>query len=83
MWFPGVRLSMHNRQTTHDAEHPFVSSASVACHIRTIFDSGILMGGHDLRQPFVIASFCAPVEVAARHVVESALSTTERAGAMG
>ena len=61
-----------------DAEHPFVSTAVIAWHRRSIFDSGVRKAVDAPRQPSVITSFCAPVEAAARHAVESAFSTTER-----
>jgi hypothetical protein len=61
-----------------DAAHPLVSTAVTARHMRTVFESGIQDEGDALRQPSEIASFCAPVECAARQAVESALSTAER-----
>lgn len=74
---------MHNRQTAHHAEHRFVYKAVISWHGKTVFDSGIRKEGHGLRQLSVIAWLFAPVEAAARHGVEGALSTTERAGARG
>ena len=68
---------MRNRQTTRDADHLFVCNANDRVAHAAIFDSDIGKRGYVLRQPFVMASFCPPVEAATRHAVESAFSTNQ------
>ncbi|OFZ86064.1 MAG: hypothetical protein A2V78_13145 [Betaproteobacteria bacterium RBG_16_64_18] len=69
--------------TTHGAEHSFARNGGECSLQENVFDSSIRKGGCALHQPSVIVLFFAPVEAAARHAVESALSTIKHADAMG
>ena len=63
-------------------DHSRSSRRRSALGNEAVFDNGIRKEVMPLRQPAVIVSFCDRVEAAARHVVESALSTAEQVSAM-
>lgn len=75
--FTGAQSTM-----TDDAEHPFTRDGDNRSSRESVFDTGIAKGGCAFRQLPVAGLFFTPVEAAARHAVECAVSTLKHAEAM-